>query len=126
MMDVDADFAAKIKAAQDEKNRKRFDEEQERRERSRIAYEAKLAEDKRRERYRDACVRAIETAAAKLGMDPATLAERCANGEIGTLVVACRDAGKVIAESIPVEQAVSVPGISGAIRGALQPFRETK
>lgn len=36
------------------------------------------------------CVRAIETAAAKLGMDPATLAERCANGEIGTLAIESR------------------------------------
>lgn len=113
-MDVDADFAAKIKAAQDEKNRKRFDEEQERRERSRIAYEAKLAEDKRRERYRDACVRAIETAAAKLGMDPATLAVNCANGEIGTLAEYTKSSPPPYGNDVRVFNAV------------LQPFRETK
>lgn len=45
-------------------------------------------DDWARSDYEINCVRAIETTAAKLGMDPATLAANCANGEIGALVEA--------------------------------------
>lgn len=73
------------------------------------------------------CVRAIENAAAKLGMDPATLAERCANGEIGTLVEQSREAHAKLTSCIPhsgglYHQSVLV---ADELYTALQPFRGT-
>lgn len=77
--------------------------------------------------YMEQCVRAIETAAAKLGMDPETLAQRCANGEIGTLVEQSRCAHAELMNSLPHGPTMNHPTRIVAIDldAALKPFRET-
>lgn len=84
---------------------------------------------KRREQeqlYCTNCVRAIETAAAKLGMDPATLAERCANGEIGTLADQSREAHAELTSCIPHGADPCHPTRVRAdeLSAALRPFKE--
>ena len=74
------------------------------------------------------CVRAIESAALKLGMDPATLAERCANGEIGTLVQQSCEAHEELCAGVHEVSWCGCPVCETArgVDAALQPFRETK
>lgn len=79
-------------------------------------------------RYRTACVRAIETAAAKLGIDPATLAERCKDGEIATLVEAADEsvpALRMFYEQVSGEHRPdqSLPRVA-KLNAALEPFRK--
>lgn len=78
-------------------------------------------DDWARSDYEINCVRAIETAAAKLGMDPATLATNCANGEIGTLAEASRFSLTELRYDVHGPAYVAATDVESA----LQPFRET-